>query len=147
MDMQNNLSVGQYDIRIVGNSTMPSNKWAEWQIYLEAFQLGLIDREEALKKTEIFDKEGVLKRTDAVAQMQQQLAQAEEQMKNLSGDLQTARRSEVASRQRTEVEKYKSELTKIKEGSKADAKVALTKLEMAVKPQEEETAKVKEKEG
>ena len=139
MDMANNLSVGQYDIRIVGNSTMPSNKWAEWQIYLEAFQLGLIDREEALKKTEIFDKEGVLRRTDMVQQMQSQLAQAESQIKELSGDLQTARRSEVASRQRTEVEKYKAGLAELKADSKAQAKLAMNKMEMAVKPDEQET--------
>lgn len=141
MDTLNNIQVGDYDIRIVGNSTMPSNKWAEWQIYLEAFQMGLIDREEALKKTEIFDKEGVLQRTDMVEQMQQQLAQAEEQIKDLSGDLQTARRSEVASRQRTEVEKYKAELSRMKAGSEAEAKVAMNKMEMAVKPDEKETAK------
>lgn len=140
MEMANNLSVGQYDIRIVGNSTMPSNKWAEWQIYLEAFQLGLIDREEALKKTEIFDKEGVLRRTDMVQQMQSQLAQAEAQIKELSGDLQTARRSEVASRQRTEVEKYKAGLAELKADSKAQAKLAMNKMEMAVKPDEQETA-------
>ena len=42
-------------------STMPSNKWGEWQMYMEAYQAGLIDKVEALKKTEIFDKEGVFK--------------------------------------------------------------------------------------
>ena len=62
---------------------MPSNKWGEWNVYMEAFQAGLIDKVEALKKTEIFDKEGVLQRTDMVNQLQQQLQQAQEQIKKL----------------------------------------------------------------
>ena len=38
---------------------MPSNKYAEYQMYMEAYQLGLIDKVEALKKTEIYDKHDV----------------------------------------------------------------------------------------
>jgi TolA-binding protein len=111
---------------------MPSNKWAEWQVYLEAFQLGLIDRVEALKKTEIFDKEGILKRSDELAQLQQQLAQQEEKIKDLSGDLQTARRETVAAKQRTEVEKYKTSLSDGKSKFKADGAITTEKLKNLV---------------
>ncbi|MDC0480339.1 hypothetical protein OAN76_02545 [Candidatus Marinimicrobia bacterium] len=137
---ESQLHLGDYDIRIVGNSTMPSNKWAEWQIYMEAFQMGLVDRTEALKKTEVFDKEGVLQRMDEVAQMQQQLKQQESQIKDLSGDLQTARREAVSARQRTEVEKYKAELDGMKSQTKAEARVAVSKMNEAVKS-EGKTAK------
>ena len=130
---ENQLRVGDYDIRIVGNSTMPSNKWAEWQIYMEAFQMGLIDRTEALKKTEVFDKEGVMQRMDEVAQLQQQLQQQEKAIKDLNGDLQTARREAVSARQRTEVEKYKGELDALKNISKSETKVAVNKLNDSVK--------------
>ena len=112
---------------------MPSNKWGEWQVYLEAYQLGLIDKVEALKKTEIFDKDGILQRADEIAQLQGQLQQAEEQIKELSGDLQTARRESVSARQRTEVEKYKTKLSSSETQTKADAKVAVGKLENVVK--------------
>ena len=105
MQIENDVSVGQFDIRIIGSSTLPSNKWGEWQIYMEAYQAGLIDRVEALKKTEIFDKEGVLQRTDEVQQLQGMLQQAQQQLKKLSGDLQTQEREAVSSRKRTEVEK------------------------------------------
>ena len=71
-DMMNDLSIGQYDVGIIGNSTMPSNRWGEFSIYMEAYQAGLIDRTEALMKTDIFDKEGVLKRMDVVGQLQAQ---------------------------------------------------------------------------
>ena len=135
--IENNLSVGTFDIRIIGNSTMPSNKWGEWNVYMEAYQAGLIDRQEALKKTEIFDKEGVLQRTDQVAQLQQQLQGAQEQIKKLSGDLQTSNRAEVQSRKRTEVEKFKGKLKEQEYDSKTQNKVSIDKLSSAVKLESE----------
>ena len=76
--IENEISVGQFDVRVIGNSTMPSNKWGEWEIYMQAYQSGLIDKVEALKKTDIFDKEGVLSRTDQIIQLQQALQGAQE---------------------------------------------------------------------
>ena len=112
--IENNLSVGTFDIRIIGNSTMPSNKWGEWNVYMEAYQAGLIDRVEALKKTEIFDKAGVLERTDMISQLQSQLQSAQEEIKKLSGDLQTAHRESEKLRLATEAEKKRSQ-TQMKE--------------------------------
>ena len=121
------------DIRVIGNSTMPSNKWGEWNIYMEAYQAGLIDRVEALKKTEIFDKEGILQRTDEVAKLQSMLQQAQEQLKKVSGDLQTAERESVSSRKRTEVEKFKGKLKETELDSKSANKQQVDKLTNAVK--------------
>lgn len=135
--MHNDLTIGQYDIAIIGNSTMPSNRWGEWSIYMEAYKAGLIDKTEALKKTDIFDKEGVLQRTDIVQQLQQQLQSAQEQIKNLSGDLQTAHRESISSRKRTEVEKFKSALKESELNSRAASKEAVGKLESVVKLESE----------
>ena len=136
-DWKNNLQVGQYDITIVGNSTTPTNRWAEHAVYMEAFQMGLIDREEALKKTDIFDREGVLQRMSELQQLQQQLAGAQQQIKELSGDLQTARRESVSARQRTEVEKFKTTLNEQENVTRANTKVAVNKLQHSVKLEEE----------
>tara|TARA_R100000808_G_scaffold8593_2_gene24310 strand:+ start:4612 stop:6657 length:2046 start_codon:yes stop_codon:yes gene_type:complete len=133
MGIENDLSVNTFDIRIIGNSTMPSNKWGEWQIYMEAYQAGLIDRVEALKKTEIFDKQGVLQRNDMVAQLQQQLQGAQEQIKKLQGDLQTSTREAISANKRTEVEKFKSKLKETELDSKHKNKVSMDKLSNAVK--------------
>ena len=133
MLIENDIGVGQFDIRIIGSSTLPSNKWGEWQIYMEAFQAGLIDRTEALKKTEIFDKEGILQRTDEVAKLQGMLGQAQEQLKKLSGDLQTQEREAVSSRKRTEVEKFKTRLKEQELEAKANSKLSANKLTSAVK--------------
>lgn len=121
--IENDITSGQFDIRVVSGSTMPNNKHAEYQMYLEAYQLGLIDRTEALKKTEIFDKEGVLARTGEVQRMQGIIAQLQDQIKILSGDLQTAQRESMNDRKRVEVQKFKSELNKVVTGAQAQQKV------------------------
>jgi len=121
--IENDITSGQFDVRVVSGSTMPNNKHAEYQMYLEAFQLGLIDRTEALKKSEIFDKEGVLQRTGEIQRAQQVIAQLQDQIKVLSGDLQTAQRESMSDRKRVEVQKFKSELDKVVTGTKAQQKV------------------------
>ena len=131
--IHNDINIGQFDIRVIGNSTMPSNKWGEWQVYMEAFKLGLIDRVEALKKTEIFDKSGVLQRMDEIAKLQGQLQNAQQQIKDLSGDLQTARRETVSSKQRTEVEKFKGKLKETELSTKTNNQMSIDKLSNAVK--------------
>ena len=135
--IENEISVGQFDIRVIGNSTMPSNRWGEWVIYMQAYQSGLIDKVEALKKTDIFDKEGVLSRTDQIMQLQQALQGAQEQIKKVSGDLQTAHRESIQARKRTEVEKFKAELNKDSSNKKAEDKLAIGRLKDAVKLESE----------
>ena len=135
--IENDTTIGQFDVRVIGNSTMPSNKWGEWQVYMEAYQAGLIDRVEALKKTEIFDKEGVLSRNDVIMQLQQQLQSAQSQIKDLSGDLQTARRETVHSRQAIEVEKTKARLSQAEAKSKSSLRDEVNKLQNSVKLESE----------
>jgi len=127
-------SIGQHDISIEPGSTLPTSKWAEFQVYLEAFQLGLVDRVEVIKKNpELFDKEGLIKRMGEIQQLQQQVEQLTEQNKELQGDLQTAQRESVSDRKRVEVEKFKSRLSEVQSGAKADRKVQANKLDNAVK--------------
>ena len=137
MTIENDISLGQFDIRVIGNSTMPSNKWGEWQIYMEAYQAGLIDRNEALKKTEIFDKEGILQRTDEMTKLQQYVQQLEDQLKNVTGDLQTAHRESISARKRTEVEKFKGKLKETELEQKSGTKLSLGRLRDAVKLESE----------
>jgi hypothetical protein len=132
----------QHDIRIEPGSTMPSNKWAELNVYLEAYQMGIVDKFEVLKKNpEIFDKEGILMRTDEKQQMMQQIQALEEQLKTLQGDLQTAQRESVSDRKKVEVEKFKSRLSEVSSDAKADRRVQRNKLENEVKLEVEKLAR------
>jgi len=89
----NDLTIGNYDLIIVDGTSMPSNRMALLNLYLEMYQLGIIDKQEVLKKTDIVDREGVLERTGEVQQAQQQSAQLEEALKNEQGLNQTLRRA------------------------------------------------------
>ncbi len=110
---------GKYDIIVVGGSTMPSNRWAQLETYMQMYQAGIIDQFEVLKKTEVVDTEGVMQRTSMIQQLQQQNQQLSEELKKVKGDLQTSEREGVHAKKRLEVEKFKSELEKPKEKIKS----------------------------
>jgi len=136
-------NLGQHDLRIEPGSTLPTNKWAELGVYMEAYQMGIVDKFEVLKKNpEIFDKEGIMRRTEEKQLMQQQVQAMEEQIKNLEGDLQTAQRESVSDRKRVEVEKFKSRLADIASDAKADRRVQLNNLQTKVKLEAEKLAGV-----
>jgi len=136
-------NLGQHDLRIEPGSTLPTNKWAELGVYMEAYQMGIVDKVEVLKKNpEIFDKEGVLRRTEEKQQLMQQVQAMQEQIKNLEGDLQTAQRESVHDRKRVEVEKFKSRLADIASDAKSDRRVQLNNLQNKVKLEAEKLANV-----
>ena len=96
----NDITVGKYDISIVSGGTLPTNRYAELEFYMDAYAKGIVDKVEVLKKTEVFDMEGVMQRTDMVTQLTQQLQAAQENIKKLQGDLQTRDREAVNLRKR-----------------------------------------------
>ena len=132
IQMVNDIGVGLYDIIVVAGSTLPTNRYAELEFYMDAYAKGLIDRQEVLKKTEVFDIEGVMERTDTIAQLQQQLQSASEEIKKLKGDQQTRDRENTNLKQRVEVEKTKSALNKIKTDAGASATVFDKRLDDAL---------------
>ena len=96
---------------------------------MEAFQMGLVDQVEVLKKNpDIFDKEGILNRMNQRAAMEQQMTSMSETIKNLQGDLQTATRESISDRKRTEVEKFKTRLRDIEANATADRRISKNKL-------------------
>lgn len=109
----NNITVGKYDVTLVSGSMLPSNRWAQFDYYFQLFQAGAIDQVELLKKSEIVDVPGVLKRFGYISQLEQQIQSLQEEVKKLSGDLQTATRESVHDKKRLEVEKFKQELKSI----------------------------------
>ena len=117
--VMNNITIGKYDVVVVAGSTLPTNRFAELEFYMDAYAKGLIYREEVLNKTEVFDIEGVMERTDIIAKLQQQLQSAQEQIKQLSGDLQTRDREAVNLRKRVEVEKFKGDMDKVSNKAQA----------------------------
>jgi len=108
----NDVTIGNYDLIVVSGSTLPSNRWARFDYYMQLYQAGIIDQQEVLEQTEVADTEGVLQRSGMMQQMQNQIQMLTEENKRLSGDLQTAQRESVSDRKRVEVEKFKTKLNK-----------------------------------
>lgn len=88
----NDVAVGKYDVLVISGSTLPSNRYAQLEFYRDMYKDQIIDRVEVLKKTDVFDIEGVLQRIDTIEQLTAQLEQAQEQISNLQGDIQTRER-------------------------------------------------------
>ena len=102
----NDVTVGKYDVLVVSGSTLPSNRYARFEYYMELYKSGIIDQIEVLKQTEVANVEDVLNRASKMSQLMNQVEGQREQIKDLQGDLQTARRELVHARQRVEVEKF-----------------------------------------
>jgi len=117
------VGVGKYDIVVVSGSTLPTNRMALLNTYMEMFKMGLIDQTEVLKKSELVDVEGVLERSGQMQQMAAMIEELQAELKKVKGDLQTADRETVHAKKRLEVEKFSSGLDKI--SNRADAATSL----------------------
>jgi len=125
----NDITVGKYDVIAVAGSTLPSNRYAELEFHMEAYKNGIIDKQEVLKKTEVYDMEGVLQRTDMIGQLQQALKATQDEVKKLKGDLQTRDREAVNTRKKLEVEKFKGKLDQVNTKAKAAGTIFEKRLE------------------
>ena len=88
-------SSARFDIRIVAGATMPVNRWALLEEYFRWFQAGLIDDIAMIAETDIRNKKGVVERKSMYAQMQNQIKQMEESMKDKEGTIETLERQLV----------------------------------------------------
>ena len=115
----NDISRGNYDIKIVTGASLPSNRYAELDLHMEAYKVGLIDRVEVLKKTDIYDKEGILQRIDTIEQLKSQIRQLGQTVKALKGDLETREREVYHAKQAEEIAKFKASLKGVTTEAKA----------------------------
>ena len=132
VEVINDISRGSFDVVVITGSTLPTNRFAQLEMYMDAYEKGIIDKKEVLKKTEVFDMEGVLERTDQVGQLQGQLEGAQEEIKKLKGDMQTREREIYHAKQKAELEKFKSDLDKTNTQSKSAGKLFEKRLDDAL---------------
>ena len=85
----------KFDIRIVAGATMPVNRWALLEEYFRWFQSGLIDDIAMVAETDIRNKKQLLQRKSMYSQLQSQLQQMEESMKDKDGTIETLERQLV----------------------------------------------------
>ena len=143
----NDIGLGTYDVVVVTGSTLPTNRYAQLELYMDAYKNGIIDKMEVLKKTEIFDVEGVLQRTDTIEQLSSQLEQANEMIKKLEGDMQSRDRENVNLKQRVEVEKFKADLDKVSNRAQAAGTIYEKRLDDATSEMASEVRRTRKEAG
>lgn len=93
----NGLDEHKYDIKFVSGGTLPSNRWAKSQEYMELFKLGIIDDVAAVAELDITGKEALLQRKSLYVQLQQQMQSMDAEIKRLKGTNETLERQLVQS--------------------------------------------------
>ena len=86
---------GKFDVRIIAGATLPLNRWALLEEYFRWFQAGLIDDVAMIAETDIRNKKQLVNRKSMYTQMQSQIEQMTEAMKDREGTIETLERQLV----------------------------------------------------
>ena len=117
-----NYSAAKFDVRIVAGSTLPVNRWAYLAELKELLQFGVVDDIAVLAETDIRNKEQIAKRKSLYSQLQGQLGQLQESLKDREGTIETLERQLVQAGIKGKVMQAEMEITKKKEEVKGDLK-------------------------
>ena len=109
----------KYDIRIISGSTLPVNRWAYLEELKQLMQLGVVDDMAVLAETDIKNKDLIAKRKSMYAQMQGQIAQQDEAIKDKDGTIETLQRQLVQAGIKNKVMQADVEINKQKEQVKS----------------------------
>ena len=105
-------ATARFDVRIVAGATMPVNRWALLEEYFRWFQSGLIDDIAMLAETDIRGKKRIVERKSLYAQLQGQLSQMEEAVKDKEGTIETLERQLVQAGIKMKVGQASNEIRK-----------------------------------
>ena len=113
-------SAAKFDVRVVSGSTLPINRWAYLSELKELLQLGVVDDLAVLAETDIKKKDLIAKRKSLYSQLQGQLGQLQEAIKDKDGTIETLERQLVQAGIKGKVMQAEMEITKQKEQVKGD---------------------------
>ena len=119
----------KFDVTIVAGSTLPVNRWAYLEELKQLMQLGVVDDIAVLSETDLRNKEGIAKRKSMYAQMQGQLEQMGEEIKDQAGTIETLERQLVQSGIKSKIMQGEMELEKNKQDVRGSRQSALLETE------------------
>jgi hypothetical protein len=133
----NDIRFVKYNVKFVSGSTRPSNRAAREEMYWKYYQGGLIDDRMMLMETNVKNKEALLKRKSLYAQLNGQLQQAGERIKDLEGTIETLERQLVQAGIRVKINEADKQIYKetveTKEKIRSGQRDALNKMAEEVK--------------
>ena len=122
-------SAAKFDVTIVAGSTLPVNRWAYLEELKQLMQLGVVDDIAVLAETDLRNKEGIAKRKSLYAQLQGQVSQMGEQLKDQAGTIETLERQLVQAGIKGKVMQGDMELEKNKQYIRGSRESALIETE------------------
>ena len=123
------ISVQKYDIRIVSGSTLPINRWAYLEELKQLMNMGVVDDIAVLAETDIRNKEKIVQRKSLYSQLQSQVQQLSEVLKDREGTIETLERQLVQAGIKHKVMQADVEINKQKEQVKSGMKEELIQTE------------------
>ena len=122
-------SAAKFDVTIVAGSTLPVNRWAYLEELKQLMQLGVVDDIAVLAETDLRNKEGIAKRKSMYAQMQGQISQMDEEIKDQAGTIETLERQLVQAGIKGKVMQGAIELEKNKQDVRGSRQSSLLETE------------------
>lgn len=136
VDIMNDVAAIDCDVVFVAGSTLPSNRYAMLDYMIRMYEIGVIDQEEVLKKTEVFDTEGLLERSSQRSQMQRRIEELEEEVKTLKGrEMRMDNELRAADRQVSKA-KYDAQVARAEERVSKEAELTTQRLQDKLGQQE-----------
>ena len=123
------IAAQKYDIRIISGSTLPINRWAYLEELKQLMQMGVVDDVAVLAETDIRNKDKIVQRKSLYAQLQGQVQQLSEVLKDKEGTIETLERQLVQAGIKQKVMQADVEINKQKEQIKTGMKEELIQTE------------------
>ena len=105
-------SSAKFDVKIVAGSTLPINRWAYLAELKELLKLGVVDDVAVLAETDVRSKDKIAKRKSLYSQMQKQISELSEKVKDKDGQLQTLERQLIQAGIKAKVMQVENEVRK-----------------------------------
>ena len=113
-------SAAKFDVRIIAGSTLPVNRWAYLEELKELMKIGVIDDIALLAESDIKNKENIVKRKSLYSQLQGQVQQMEQALKDREGTIETLERQLVQAGIKGKIMQADVEINKKKEEVKSN---------------------------
>lgn len=126
----NDYASARFDIRLVSGSTLPVNRWAKRDEYFEWAKAGMIDDIAFINEADIEGKDELIQRKSLYSQLNNKIAQLEEENKNKSGTIETLQRQVIQGNIHVDSSRAQAEISKSVNETKAQQKLIRDELKL-----------------
>ena len=108
----NDYAAASFDVRVVAGNSLPINRWAYLGELKELLQLGVVDDIAVLAETDVKAKDKIAQRKSLYSQLQGNISNLEEEVKNQAGTIETLERQLIQAGIRDKIRSAEHEMRK-----------------------------------